>query len=113
MEGPTPVSALLHSATMVGIGLLLLLKLTMLIQTNVWFLLLIIFVASFTNFFTSLGGFSTYDIKSINANSTSSQLAFMLLAYGNLNFLSSYYHFITHAFFKATLFLTSGLCIQL
>lgn len=112
MEGPTPVSALLHSATMVGIGFLLLLKLTLFMQSNIWFLFIIILIASFTSFLTSLGGFSCYDIKSINANSTSSQLSFMLLGYGNLNFSSSYYHFITHAIFKATLFLTSGLLIQ-
>jgi NADH:ubiquinone oxidoreductase subunit 5 (subunit L)/multisubunit Na+/H+ antiporter MnhA subunit len=112
MEGPAPVSALIHSATMVGIGFLLLLKLAMLYQHNATILYYITFIASFTSFTTSLGGLSCYDVKSINANSTSSQLSFMLLAYGSLNISASYYHFAAHAFFKATLFLISGLLIQ-
>jgi NADH-quinone oxidoreductase subunit L len=112
MEGPTPVSALIHSATMVGIGFLLLLKLAILFQNNTISLTIIIIIGAFTSFLTSLSGIACYDAKSINAHSTSSQLSFMFLAYGNSNFSSSFYHFTTHACYKALLFLTSGLLIQ-
>lgn len=112
MEGPTPVSALIHSATMVGIGFLLLLKLSIFYQNTNYSLIVIVFLGAFTSLLTSLGGVCCYDAKSINANSTSSQLSFMLLAYGSGNFSASYFHFVTHAFYKALLFLVSGLLIQ-
>ena len=112
MEGPTPVSALIHSATMVGIGFLLLLKLSLLYQTTGYMLNIILFLGALTSILTSYGGIACYDIKSINANSTGSQLAFMFLAFGGGNFLAAFYHFTTHAFYKALLFLSSGLIIQ-
>ncbi len=112
MEGPTPVSALIHSATMVGIGFLLLLKLATLFQNSSFILYIIILVAGFTSFSASMGGLTCNDVKGINADSTSSQISFMLLAYSNLNISSSYFHFINHAFFKAATFLISGLLIQ-
>ena len=82
MEGPTPVSALIHSATMVGIGFLLLLKLSIFFHNSGNTLVIITILGAFTSFLTSLGGVCCYDAKSVNANSTSSQLSFMLLAYG-------------------------------
>jgi NADH-quinone oxidoreductase subunit L len=112
MEGPTPVSALIHSATMVGIGFLLLLKLSFLYQVTGYILNLIMYIGGFTSLLTNIGGVSCYDIKSINANSTGGQLGFMFLAYSSGNFLAAYYHYTTHAFYKALLFLTSGLIIQ-
>jgi NADH-quinone oxidoreductase subunit L len=112
MEGPTPVSALIHSATMVGIGFLLLIKLSFFYQINGYTLNIIMLVGATTAIITSLGGVSCYDIKSINANSTGSQLGFMFLAYGNGHFIAAYYHFTTHAFYKALLFLSSGLIIH-
>lgn len=112
MEGPTPVSALLHSATMVGIGFLLLLKLTLFYQTVGYLLNFIMLVGALTSIVTSIAASSCYDVKSINANSTGSQLGFMFLAYGSGGFTASFYHFTTHAFYKALLFLSSGLIIQ-
>lgn len=112
MEGPTPVSALIHSATMVGIGFLLLLKLSLFFQNSGFALLILIGIGGFTSFLTSLGGLVCYDAKSINANSTGSQLSFMLLSYGSANFSAGFFHFTTHAHYKATAFLASGLMIQ-
>lgn len=111
MEGPTPVSALLHSATMVIAGIFLLLKISMVLcLTNVLFL--VIFFGSFTSFIAALFGCFYYDIKKIIAFSTCSQLGLLMTSIGFLNFNICIFHLLTHAFFKALLFLSAGSVIH-
>jgi NADH:ubiquinone oxidoreductase subunit 5 (subunit L)/multisubunit Na+/H+ antiporter MnhA subunit len=84
MEGPTPVSAFLHSATMVIIGIYLLFKISLLFTSIInIYSTIIILIAIFTIFISSLNGIFSYDIKSILASSTSGQIGYMFLAVGN------------------------------
>ena len=112
MEGPTPVSALIHSATMVGIGFLLLLKLSTLFQNCSEGLESIVFIGAITTLLTNFGSIACYDVKGVNANSTGGQLSFMFLSYNSANISGGYLHFTTHAVYKACTFLISGLLIQ-
>lgn len=109
MEDPTPVSALLHSATMVGASFYLLLKLGdfFLIPSSGLNIIgsLILIVALLTIILSSYTAYSIYNIKGILANSTASQLDFMLLAYSCANTAYAYLHFFSHTIFKAFLFL--------
>ena len=110
MEGPSTVSALLHSATMVASGAFLLLRVLPIMTSESLFLLL-----TFSSISVLLGGFlalTNYDIKKILAFSTISQLAFMILAIASFDYLGGFLHMINHAFFKSLLFLCAGVFIH-
>lgn len=112
MEGPTPVSALIHAATMVTAGVLLALKSASIMeQSNNILLILSAFGATTALYAGSLGVFQK-DIKKIIAYSTCSQLGYMIFALGLSQYALAYYHLINHAFFKALLFLASGAVIH-
>jgi NADH-ubiquinone oxidoreductase chain 5 len=112
MEGPTPVSSLIHAATMVTAGIFLLVRFSFVLEYNFTLLVLCMFIGSFTAFFGSSVGIFLYDIKKIIAYSTCSQLGYMLMSCGFSNYSYTMFHLISHAFFKALLFLTAGYIIH-
>jgi len=112
MEGPTPVSALLHAATMVTAGIFLMLRSNVLLSYAPNVLNLMIIVGSITAFFAATCGLVQHDIKKIIAFSTCSQLGYMFYACGLSNYTASLYHLTNHAFFKALLFLGAGAIIH-
>ena len=112
MEGPTPVSALLHAATMVTAGIFLLLKFSWIIQNNINVLYFIILLGVLTNLFASITAMFQSDIKKIIAYSTASQLGLIFIAFGLSKFSLALFHIFTHAFFKALLFLLAGVVIH-
>ena len=108
MEGPTPVSALLHAATMVTAGIYLLIKLNFLIILNSSLILIILVLTSFGILFFTLSGLIQEDTKKSIAYSTCAQLSFMAFACFHNLYQIAFFHLIIHAFFKAGLFLTTG-----
>ena len=112
MEGPTPVSALLHAATMVTAGVYLLLRISNFLLSAPNIMLLIAFWGALTAFFASSVGAFQNDIKKIIAYSTCSQLGYMVASCGLYNFGGSFFHLFNHAFFKAILFLGAGSVIH-
>lgn len=112
MAGPTPVSALIHAATMVTAGVYLACRLQALFLLNPGTLELIAYVGGFTAFFAATIAVFQNDIKKVLAYSTISQLGYMFLAVGLNAPVAAYFHLITHAFFKALLFLGAGAVIH-
>jgi NADH-ubiquinone oxidoreductase chain 5 len=112
MEGPTPVSALLHAATMVTAGIFLFLRCTFFFDHCPIILKISLFVGSLTAFFAATTGFFQSDLKKIIAYSTCSQLGFMLVACGLTQYSVAFFHLFNHAFFKALLFLAAGTIIH-
>jgi len=112
MEGPTPVSALLHSATMVTAGIFLLLRSSLIFTNAPTVSLLVACIGLITANISSLTGLLQYDIKRIIAFSTCSQLGFMMFAAGIGNFSFALFHLVNHAFFKALLFMCAGSVIH-
>ncbi len=108
MEGPTPVSALIHAATMVTAGVYMIARLITLFQLNPIALHTIACVGATTAIFAATIALCQYDIKRIWAYSTLSQLGFMFAGVGVLGTTGAVFHLFTHAFFKALLFLTAG-----
>jgi NADH-ubiquinone oxidoreductase chain 5 len=112
MEGPTPVSALIHAATMVTAGIFLIIKCSPLFEFSGDFLSFLILIGGLTSFMSGTIGIVQYDIKKVIAYSTCSQLGYMLLACGISNYFASFFHLMNHAFFKALLFLCAGCVIH-
>ena len=112
MEGPTPVSALLHAATMVTAGIFLLLRSSPLLELAPSILWLITIVGALTAFFAGTSGLVQHDLKKIIALSTCSQLGYMFYACGLSQYSVSLFHLTNHAFFKALLFLCAGAIIH-
>ena len=112
MEGPTPISALIHAATMVTAGVYLLLKLTHLLISSYYILYFITFIGLLTTFIGGSLAIISLDIKELIAYSTMSQLGYMVTIIGLKGNNMSFYHLIFHAYFKALLFLTAGAIIH-
>jgi NADH-ubiquinone oxidoreductase chain 5 len=112
MEGPTPVSALIHAATMVTAGVFLLSRTFFIYEHIPEILYYITILGSITAFFSATVGLSQNDIKKVIAYSTCSQLGYMVFACGLSNYSVGMFHLINHAFFKALLFLGAGSVIH-
>ncbi len=112
MEGPTPVSALIHAATMVTAGVYMIGRMNILFAMSPTTMMVVAFVGAATALFAASIGFAQNDIKRVLAYSTVSQLGFMFVAMGVGAFTAGIFHLMTHAFFKACLFLGSGSVIH-
>jgi len=112
MEGPTPVSAMIHAATMVSAGVYMILRMFPLIRLDSQTLSVIAFIGAFTALFAATIAVAQNDIKRVLAYSTISQLGYMVAALGIGAYVAAAFHLITHAFFKALLFLGSGSVIH-
>ena len=112
MEGPTPVSALIHAATMVTAGVYMIVRCSTLFVTNEAAMLTIAAIGTFTAIFAATIALRQFDLKKVFAYSTISQLGFMFAAVGVLAPVAGIFHLVTHAFFKALLFLASGVVMH-
>ncbi|MDZ4813796.1 MAG: NADH-quinone oxidoreductase subunit L [Pseudomonadota bacterium] len=108
MEGPTPISALIHAATMVTAGIFMVARMSPLYELSETALATIVVIGATTAFFTGLIGLVQNDIKRVVAYSTLSQLGYMTVALGASAYSAAVFHLMTHAFFKALLFLGAG-----
>ncbi len=108
MEGPTPISALIHAATMVTAGIFMVARMSPLFELSQTALDFVLFIGATTAFFTGLIGIVQNDIKRVVAYSTLSQLGYMTVALGVSAYSAAVFHLMTHAFFKALLFLAAG-----
>ncbi len=112
MEGPTPVSALIHAATMVTAGVFVILRSSPILEYSNFSLLVITIIGSLTAFMAATIGVVQNDLKKVIAYSTCSQLGYMILACGLSNYSIALFHLMNHAFFKALLFLSAGSVIH-
>ena len=112
MEGPTPVSALIHAATMVTAGVFMVCRLSPMFETSHVALEVVTVIGALTCFFAATVGTTQTDIKRVIAYSTCSQLGYMFFAAGSGAFGAAMFHLFTHAFFKALLFLSAGSVIH-
>jgi len=112
MEGPTPVSALIHAATMVTAGVYLLMRTSPLIEYSSTILIMCLWTGAITTVFSSLIGLFQQDIKKVIAYSTMSQLGMMVIAVGLSSYNIALFHLINHAFYKGLLFLGAGAVIH-
>ncbi len=112
MAGPTPVSALIHAATMVTAGVYLLMRLFPLVQQSPQGMMVIALVGAVTAFYSALAALAQRDIKRVLAYSTISQVGYMFLAVGSGDIVAGMFHLLSHAFFKSLLFLGAGCIIQ-
>ncbi len=112
MEGPTPVSAMIHAATMVSAGVYMVIRMFPLISLDPTTMTVVAFIGTFTAIFAATIAVAQNDIKRVLAYSTISQLGFMIAALGVGAYVAAAFHLITHAFFKALLFLGSGSVIH-
>jgi NADH-quinone oxidoreductase subunit L len=112
MEGPTPVSALIHAATMVTAGVFMVCRLSPMFETSQTALHFVTFIGAATCFFAATVGTTQWDIKRVIAYSTCSQLGYMFFAAGVGAYGAAMFHLFTHAFFKALLFLGAGSVIH-
>jgi NADH-quinone oxidoreductase subunit L len=108
MEGPTPISALIHAATMVTAGIFMVARMSPLFELSVTALGVVVVIGAITAFFMGLLGIVQNDIKRVIAYSTLSQLGYMTVALGASAYSAAIFHLMTHAFFKALLFLAAG-----
>ena len=108
MEGPTPVSALIHAATMVTAGVFLMARMSPIMSYAPYALGFVTIIGGTTAFFAATIGCAQNDIKRVIAYSTCSQLGYMFVAAGVAAYQASIFHLFTHAFFKALLFLSAG-----
>ncbi len=108
MEGPTPISALIHAATMVTAGIFMVARMSPLFELSETALSFVLIIGAFTAFFMGLIGIVQNDIKRVVAYSTLSQLGYMTVALGVSAYSAAIFHLMTHAFFKALLFLAAG-----
>ena len=112
MEGPTPVSAMIHAATMVSAGVYTVIRMFPLLSLDAQTMSVVAFIGAFTALFAATIALAQNDIKRVLAYSTISQLGFMIAALGIGAYVAAVFHLITHAFFKALLFLGSGSVIH-
>jgi NADH-quinone oxidoreductase subunit L len=112
MEGPTPVSAMIHAATMVSAGVYMVVRMFPLLSVDPRTMTVMAFIGSFTAIFAATIAVAQNDIKRVLAYSTISQLGFMIAALGIHAYVAAAFHLVTHAFFKALLFLGSGSVIH-
>ena len=112
MEGPTPASALIHAATMVTAGVFMLVRISPLLQFSELSSILIISIGLLTALVSAFAAINQNDIKKVLAYSTISQLGFMFIAIGAGAYVAAIFHLVTHAFFKALLFLGAGAVIH-
>ncbi len=112
MEGPTPVSALIHAATMVAAGVFMVARLFPIFLSSPDAMLFVAYLGAFTALFSATIALTQDDIKRVLAYSTLSQLGYMMLALGSGGYVAGMFHLYTHAFFKALLFLCAGSVIH-
>lgn len=112
MEGPTPVSAMIHAATMVSAGVFMVIRIFPLLSLDAGTMTIVGFIGAFTALFAATIAVAQNDIKRVLAYSTISQLGYMIAAVGAGAYVAAAFHLVTHAFFKALLFLGSGSVIH-
>jgi NADH:ubiquinone oxidoreductase subunit 5 (subunit L)/multisubunit Na+/H+ antiporter MnhA subunit len=112
MEGPTPVSALIHAATMVTAGIYFMLRFSIIFELTENIQNFIALIGAFTAFFGASVAAFQYDVKKIIAYSTCSQLGYMICVCGFGGYKFAFYHLITHGYFKALLFFSAGVLIH-
>jgi NADH:ubiquinone oxidoreductase subunit 5 (subunit L)/multisubunit Na+/H+ antiporter MnhA subunit len=113
MEGPTPVSALIHAATLVTAGVFLIIRCSFIFDFSQYVLFILLILGALTALFGASSACAQYDLKKVIAFSTTSQLGYMCFCCGLSSYNYSFFHLFNHAFFKSLLFLTAGALIHI